>query len=81
MNLAFYAWYKQGEPFPVKDTASISAIKKSISIFLNSIKEFAPQNHGNWWKLQKFHKILHLPGDNYMFGSLQNYDNSPTEHG
>jgi len=48
---------------------------------LNSIKEFTPCNHGNGWKLQKFHKIMHLPMDIYMYGSPQNYDNSPTEHG
>jgi len=48
---------------------------------LSTIKEFTPCNHGNGWKLQKFHKILHLTIDKYMFGSPQNYDNSPTEHG
>jgi len=48
---------------------------------LSTIKEFTPHNHGNGWKLQKFHEILHLPIDIYMFGSSQNYDNSPTEHG
>jgi len=81
MNLAFYAWYKRGEPFPVTDMASVSAVKRSIRILLNSIKEFTPRNHGNGWKLQKFHEHLHLPMDIYMFGSPQNYDNSPTEHG
>jgi len=80
-NLSFYAWYKWGQPFPVIDTTSISAVKKSIAILLTSIKEFTPCNHGNGWKLQKFHKLLHLPVDIYMFGSPQNYDNSPTEHG
>jgi len=81
MNLAFYAWYKRGEPFPVTDMASVSAVKRSIRILLNSIKEFTPRNHGNGWKLQKFHKHLHVPMDIYMFGSPQNYNNSPTEHG
>ncbi len=81
MNLAFYAWYKRGEPFPVTDMASVSAVKRSIKILLNTIKEFTPRNHGNGWKLQKFHEHLHLPLDIYMFGSPQNYDNSPTEHG
>jgi len=81
MNLAFYAWYKRGEPFPVNDMVSITAVKKHLSILLNSIKEFTPCNHGNGWKLQKFHKIMHLPMDIYMYGSPQNYDNSPTEHG
>jgi len=81
MNLAFYAWYKRGEPFPVMDMASISSVKRSICILLNSIKEFTPRNHSNGWKLQKFHELLHLPMDMYMFGSPQNYDNSPTEHG
>jgi len=81
MNLAFYAWYKRGEPFPVTDMASVSAVKRSIRILLNSIKEFTPRNHGNGWKLQKFHEHLHVPLDIYMFGSPQNYDNSPTEHG
>jgi len=41
---------------------------------------FTPHNHGNGWKLQKFHEILHLPVNIYMFGSPQNYDNSPTKH-
>jgi len=81
MNLAFFAWYKRGEPFPVKDEASISAVKRSIGILLNSIKEFTPRNQGNGWKLQKFHEHLHLPMDIYMFGSPQNFDNSPMEHG
>jgi len=81
MNLAFYAWYKRGEPFPVTDMASISSVKRSICILLNSIKEFTPRNHGNGWKLQKFHELLHLPMDMYMFGSPQTYDNSLTEHG
>jgi len=81
MNLALYAWYKQGEPFPINNSSSISMVKKSISILLNSIKEFTPRNHGNGWKLQKFHEHLHLPIDKYMFGSPQNYNNSPTEHG
>jgi len=65
----------------VNDQSSIAAVKKSISILLNSIKEFTPRNHGNGWKLQKFHEHLHLPVDIYMFGSPQNFDNSPTEHG
>jgi len=81
MNLAFFAWYKRGEPFPVKDETSISAVKRSIAILLNSIKEFTPRNQGNGWKLQKFHEHLHLPIDIYMFGSPHNFDNSPTEHG
>jgi len=82
MNLSFYAWYKHGEPFPITDTTSISAVKMSIAILLTSIKEFTPCNHGNGWKLQKFHEHdLHLPVDIYMFGSPQNYDNSPMEHG
>jgi len=55
--------------------------QKSLSILLHTIQEFTPRNHGNGWKPQKFHEILHLPEDIYMFGSLQNYDNSPTEHG
>jgi len=81
MNLAFYSWYKRGEPFPVNDDASTSAVKRCLSILLSTIKEFTPRNHGNGWKLQKIHEILHLPIDIYMFGSPQNYDNSPTEHG
>jgi len=81
MNLAFYSWYKRGEPFPVNDETSISAVKKCLLILLSTIKEFTPRNHGNGWRLQKFHEILHLPIDIYMFGSPQNYDNSPTEHG
>ncbi len=81
MNLAFFAWYKRGEPFPVNDATSISAVKRSIAILLSSIKEFTPRNHGHSWKLQKFHEHLHLPINIYMFGSPQNYDNSPTEHG
>jgi len=81
INFAFYAWYKRGEPFPVTDMASVSAVKKSIRILLNSIKEFTPRNHGNGWKLHKFHEHLHLPMDIYMSGSPQNYDNSLTEHG
>ncbi len=60
---------------------SISAVKKSITILLTSIKEFIPCNHGNGWKLQMFHEFLHLPVDIYMFDSPHNYDNSPTEHG
>jgi len=28
MNLAFYAWYKRGQPFPVNDQSSIAAVKK-----------------------------------------------------
>jgi len=74
-------WYKRGEPFPVNDMVSISAVKNSLLILLNSIKEFTPCNHGNGWKLQKFHETMHLPVDIFMFGSPQNYDNSPTEHG
>ena len=81
MNLAFYAWYKRGEPFPVNDPISIAAVRKSITVLLKTIKDFTPRNHGNGWKLQKFHEILHVPMDIYMFGSPQNYDNSPTEHG
>jgi len=81
MNLAFYAWYKRGEPFPVNDPISIAAVRKSITVLLKTIKDFTPCNHGNGWKLQKFHEILHVPMDIYMFGSPQNYDNSPTEHG
>jgi len=81
MNLSFFAWYKHGEPFPIHDEVSMSTAKKSISILLTTIKEFTPRNHGNGWKLQKFHKHLHMPVDIYMFGSPQNYDNSPTEHG
>jgi len=46
MNLAFYAWYKRGEPFPVNDMLSISAVKNSLSTLSNSIKEFTPCNHG-----------------------------------
>ena len=59
----------------------MSAVRQSLVILLNSIKEFTPRNHGNGWKLQKFHEHLHLPMDIYLFGSPQNYDNSPTEHG
>ncbi len=81
MNLAFYAWYKRGEPFPVNNTVSITAVRNSLLILLNSIKEFTPRNHGNGWKSQKFHEIMHLPTDIYMYGSPQNYVNSPTEHG
>jgi len=44
-------------------------------------KEFTPHRHGNGWRLQNFHQLLHLPVDIYMFSSQQNYDNSPTEHG
>jgi len=50
MNLSFYAWYKHGEPYPIHDTVSISAVQKSISILLSLIKEFTPCNHGNGWK-------------------------------
>jgi len=39
------------------------AVRNSLSILLNSIKEFTPRNHGNGWKLQKFHEIMHLPMD------------------
>jgi len=67
MNLAFYAWYKQGQPFPINDTISISAAKKSLSILLHTIQEFTPCNHGNGWKLQKFHENLHLLEDIYMW--------------
>jgi len=81
MNLSFYAWYKCGEPLPITDMTSIAVVKKSITILLTLIKQFTPRNHGNGWKIQKFHKLLHLPVDIYMFGSPQNYDNSPTEHG
>jgi len=81
MNLAFFSWYKRGEPFPVLDEDSISAVQKSISILLNSTKEFTQCNHGNGWKVQKFHEHLHLPLGIFMFGSPHNYDNSPTEHG
>jgi len=81
MNLSFYAWYKCGEPFPITDMTLISAVKKSIAILLTLIKEFTPCNHGNSWKLQKFHELLHLPVGIYMFGSPQNYNNFPTEHG
>jgi len=63
MNLAFYVWYKQGEPFPINDTILISVARESILILLHTIKEFTPHNHGNGWKLQKFHEILHLPED------------------
>jgi len=64
------------------DPVSIAAVRKSIAVvLLNSIKTFTPCNHGNGWKLQKFHEILHVPMDIYMFGSPQNYDNSPMEHG
>jgi len=80
MNLAFFSWYKRGEPFAINDGISISAVKRCLSILLSTIKEFTPCNHGNGWKLQKFHEILHLPIDIYMFGSPQNYDKSPTEH-
>jgi len=81
MNLSFYAWYKQGEPFPINDTTSMSAVKKSITILLTSIKEFTPCNHGNGWKLKKNHEHLHFTVSIYMFGSPQNYDKSPMEHG
>jgi len=82
MNLAFYApWYKRGEPFPVNDTVSITAVRNSLLILPNSIKEFTPRNHGNGWKLQQFHEIMHLSTDIYMYGSPQNYNNLPTEHG
>jgi len=73
--------YKQGKPFPVTDSTSMSAVRQSLVILLNSVKKFTPCNHGNRWKLQKFHVHLHLPMDIYLFGSPQNYDNSPTEHG
>jgi len=65
----------------VNDAVSISAVKRSLVVLLTSIKEFTPRNHGNGWKLQKFHEHLHLPINISMFGSPQNYDNSPTEHG
>jgi len=67
--------------YPIHDTVSISAVQKSISILLSLIKEFTPCNHVNGWKLQNFHEHLHIPVDIYMFGSPQNYNNSPTEHG
>ena len=57
MNLDFYSWYKRGEPFPVNDDTSISAVKRCLSILLSTIKEFTPRNHGNGWRLQKFMKF------------------------
>jgi len=71
MNLASYAWYKQGEPFPVNDPISIAAVRKSVTVLLNSIKEFTLCNHGNGWKLQKYHGILHLPVDIYIWKSTK----------
>jgi len=69
------------EPFHVTDSTLMSAVRHSLVILLNSIKEFTPHNHRNGWKLQNFHEHLHLPMDVYLFGSPQNYDNSPSEHG
>jgi len=60
MILAFYAWYEWGEPFPVNDMVSISAVKKSITILLTSIKEFIPRNHGNGWKLSFMNFYIYL---------------------
>jgi len=55
MNLTFFMDKNRGEPFPVNDGISISAVKRCLSILLSTIKEFTPRNHGNGWKLQKFH--------------------------
>jgi len=32
-------------------------------------------------EITKLHEHLHIPVDIYMFGSPQNYNNSPNEHG
>ena len=44
------------------------------------VKETIPQNICNSWKLQKFHDLLHVSRDMFMFGSPQNWDASPVEH-
>jgi len=47
---------------------------------LQTVKEKIPRNIRNGWKLQKFHDILHVSRDLFMFGSPQNWDASPGEH-
>jgi len=58
MNLAFYAWYKRGEPFPVNDPISIAAVRKSITVLLKTIKDFTPRNHGNGWNCRNSMKFF-----------------------
>jgi len=58
MNLAFYAWYKWGEPFPVNDPISIAAVRKSITVLLKTIKDFTPRNHGNGWNCRNSMKFF-----------------------
>ena len=47
---------------------------------LEMVKETIPWNICNGWKLQKFHDLLHVSRDMFMFGSPQNWDASLGEH-
>ncbi|HEY9297419.1 MAG TPA: hypothetical protein VIQ31_13820, partial [Phormidium sp.] len=80
MLLAFYAWYKRGHPFTVGSKNNRVEMNDAIRILLRSVKEFAPRNSGNGWKLQKFHELTHLVSDIAYFGSPLNWDASPGEH-
>ena len=47
---------------------------------MTSIKNFAPHQDKNGWKLQKFHDILHIVRDIENFGSPNNVDAAPNEN-
>ncbi len=80
MLLSFHAWYKNGHPFSISSQESVAEVEDAIRIMLQSVKELTPRNHGNGWKLQKFHELLHLAKDIWYYGSPNNWDTSPGEH-
>jgi len=77
MLLSFHAWYKCGGLYNCGNSVEQHNI---IYEMLEMVKETIPWNICNGWKLQKFHDLLHVSRDMFMFGSPQNWDASLGEH-
>ena len=77
--LAFHAWYKKGHPFCLKTNADKRKMLQAIRNMMSEIKENAPREDKNGWRLQKFHDLLHVVRDIDNFGSPNNVDASPNE--
>jgi len=80
MILSFHAWYKCGGPFKCGTMLGKKEIHNSIVKLLETVKMEIPRSVQNGWKLQKFHDMLHVSRDMYLFGNPQNWDASPGEH-
>ena len=69
-------------PEEEKPSSIICEAMDILYVLEMNLSFYAWYKHGEPYPIHDlFHEHLHKPVDIYMFGSPQNYDNSPTEHG